>query len=737
MKKFLFTAVLAGMVLAGCKEYDDSDIKNQLSDHERRIAALESAVTAANAQISGVQTVLTSIQQGDWITSVTTLSDGYTINFSKGAPITIKHGAKGENGQAGKDGETPVIGVGEHGGAYYWTITVEGKTEWMEDDKGNKIPAAGAKGNDGLTPVFGVDNDGYWTIKWGDNPAEHLLSSGKKVLARASDIPFRLEISVESSELVFDFFESGKVIRIPYAQPFSVSIEGIDDYTLTVEENDTEQFTVIVANITADDYLSLSAEITGRAGNAADVHIKSGASSPWDVEISAPVFDSEGATFTLTIISPNGINSNTNEPNARLTLSLLATNGKETTAVFALKVPPSGSELNPFLISTADQLAALSAEVNAGDYKAGKHYKMTGNIDLSAYGTSNTNFNDGKGWIPIGIFYTDLKNRRPFSGSFDGGGHIILGLSIYAAVGSTNDNGKAMFGYIAPGAVVKNLGLEGGSVAGNDQLGILAGRNRGTVQNCYATGSVSGQDFLGGLVGWNQGTIKNSYAKVSVTGRHFVGGLVGQNSDNGEDNIVATVHNSYAAGKVKGSGNSAGGLVGVSSGTVHNSYATGDVEGVNNTGGLVGVSSGTVQDSYATGSVMGNNSVGGLVGENSGSSAKVHNSVALNPSVVAAGSNIGRVAGNNASSASLSGNYARDDMEMEIAGAPYEPTMGTAQADKTDGANTSTFSTQLFWTGMMLTWDFAANGAWEWKAGFLPILRSVGGEQAPRVQEAP
>ena len=356
-----------------------------------------------------------------------------------------------------------------------------------------------------------------------------------------------------------------------------------------------------------------------------------------------------------------------------------------------------------------------------------RHYKLTENVALTPPAAQGSN------WAVIGIFSTDLKNRRPFTGSFDGGGNTISGLSIYAAVGSTDDNGKAMFGYIGPGAVVKNLGLEGGSVAGNNQIGILVGRNRGTVQDCYATGSVTGQDFLGGLVGWNEGTVKGSYAKAGVRGRDGVGGLVGRNA-NSPDNTVATVHNSYATGDATGSGNGVGGLVGMNLATVHNSYATGDATGTgnvggtgNSVGGLVGASSGTVQDSYATGSVTGNSNVGGLVGESSGSNATVQDSVALNPSVIATGSNIGRVVGNNAGSASLSGNHANDDMELELAGAPYEPTVDTAQADEKDGEGTDAFTTWGFWAGLS-SWDFSATGVWEWREGFLPTLRGVGGE---------
>jgi len=149
-----------------------------------------------------------------------------------------------------------------------------------------------------------------------------------------------------------------------------------------------------------------------------------------------------------------------------------------------------------------------------------------------------------------------------------------------------------------------------------------------------------------------------------------------------------------------------------------------------------------VHNSYATGNVTSSNSyVGGLVGDNWLNDARVQGSVTLNPSVIATRAetniDVGRVAGRNQQDAFLSGNYARDDMKLKRDGAPYVPTAETAQANKQDGASTLAFHTQAFWTGTLSSWDFSANGDWEWQEGFLPTLRNVGGEQRPVAQEVP
>ena len=63
-----------------------------------------------------------------------------------------------------------------------------------------------------------------------------------------------------------------------------------------------------------------------------------------------------------------------------------------------------------------------------------------------------------------------------------------------------------------------------------NNVGGIAGRSFGTIENCYMKGSVTGNNRVGGLVGSNNsGTIKNSYATGDVSGSSK-GGLVEGNS---------------------------------------------------------------------------------------------------------------------------------------------------------------------------------------------------------------
>ena len=159
-----------------------------------------------------------------------------------------------------------------------------------------------------------------------------------------------------------------------------------------------------------------------------------------------------------------------------------------------------------------------------------------------------------------------------------------------------------------------------GNVTAQDSVGLLVGKNEGTVSNAYATGRVIGTSNVGGLAGFNfnGSTITESYAASNVTADSNVGGLVGWNKK-------GAISNSYATGRVIGTSN-VGGLLGKNGassqhvGTVSNSYATGRVIADDIVGGLVGKNdkTGSISDSYSVGSVTGSTNVGGLVGKNQG-----------------------------------------------------------------------------------------------------------------------
>jgi outer membrane murein-binding lipoprotein Lpp len=119
MKRLLtiFCAVL--LLASSCERYDD--ILDRLSKLEQRVDEIESQCRRLNSNVDAIQTVLSAVQQNDYVTEVMKIMEdgevvGYSITFAKAGTITIYHG------EDGAQGKTPQIGVrNASDGIYYWT----------------------------------------------------------------------------------------------------------------------------------------------------------------------------------------------------------------------------------------------------------------------------------------------------------------------------------------------------------------------------------------------------------------------------------------------------------------------------------------------------------------------------------------------------------------------------------------------------------------------------------------
>ena len=131
--------------------------------------ALQRLCNETNTNLSALQTIVTALQNNDYITSVDPLTEngkvvGYTIKFAKSNPIVIYNG---KDGADGVDGNTPVIGVKKDtDGIYYWTldgefIVVDGQKIKAQGTDGNN----GTDGSDGVTPKLEI-REGYWWISY-------------------------------------------------------------------------------------------------------------------------------------------------------------------------------------------------------------------------------------------------------------------------------------------------------------------------------------------------------------------------------------------------------------------------------------------------------------------------------------------------------------------------------------------------------------------------------------------
>ena len=242
-------------------------------------------------------------------------------------------------------------------------------------------------------------------------------------------------------------------------------------------------------------------------------------------------------------------------------------------------------------------------------------YELAAPIDLSAIDN----------WQPLGdCANTECTNRTPLTGTFDGNGHIISGLTI-----NSTDSSRfaiALFGVIE-GADLRNIHLRNAGVNVNHtaRTAMLVGHIIGpsTLSNSSAQGlviSTTTSSDIGGLVGStiNNNAISSSYVFDSiVSGEGAVGGLVG-------DFQYSDVSSSYVSNaSVRGADN-VGGLVGnIENADVSSSYVSNTaVRGGVRVGGLIGSvlisANSKVTSSYVLAtSVNGSTSVGGLVGGSS------------------------------------------------------------------------------------------------------------------------
>lgn len=209
----------------------------------------------------------------------------------------------------------------------------------------------------------------------------------------------------------------------------------------------------------------------------------------------------------------------------------------------------SGTREDPYLVSTPDQLNAVRQGLD-------QHYRLANDIDLSAWGN----------WLPIG---GEALNRygeaAPFTGSFDGAGHVISGMTITGKrsdyQGEERDPGKeacyfGLFGCvrgreedIAPGDAYEDTTLGGVFDLGMvdytidmdssdvingmniPKIGPVAGVTRNArIVGCWSdrgTARASDEGYVGGIVGCPTNTAIRACWNTSALTGSLVGGIAG------------------------------------------------------------------------------------------------------------------------------------------------------------------------------------------------------------------
>lgn len=183
---------------------------------------------------------------------------------------------------------------------------------------------------------------------------------------------------------------------------------------------------------------------------------------------------------------------------------------KDSTIHLVLETNPltgKGSEDNPYLITSANDLIWFAELVNSGENNICA--KLMNDIDL------NHDL-----WSPIG------DSLLPYIGTFDGNGFSISGLNV-----QNSKDYQGFFGY-CKNATIKNIEMKNGLVQGNSYVAGIVGYAEDTqITNCINRADISANnDSIGGIVGnCIRSKIINcvNYGDI-LKGRYKNGGIAGQ-----------------------------------------------------------------------------------------------------------------------------------------------------------------------------------------------------------------
>lgn len=352
-----------------------------------------------------------------------------------------------------------------------------------------------------------------------------------------------------------------------------------------------------------------------------------------DAKFAVDLWDDAKGGYTFNKFGSAGEANEDNIKNAFNSMDATVKIGDQSYAVFE----SGNDQTNGFMyiwVDGADQLQGIQDFVNNDSDAAYYNYALKSDIDASVLKN-----------------YKAIGGDTGYQGTFDGRGHAIIGLT----AGGSEAANTGVFSAVGEQGAVKNLSVLAGNFTGKDNVGAVAGVNKGTISDITTYGNtVTSDGHAGGLVGTNENIISGSTSVSNVIANSkeaMAGGIAGLNDegaviDNSESNsaVAGNVATSSGLGGVAGenkgtlskvdslgvtnggdSGSSAvGGIAGINTGSIENAYNESFVTGGKQTGGLVGINekSGSLVNAANAGRVEGKGAaqkIGGLVGDNDGS----------------------------------------------------------------------------------------------------------------------
>lgn len=455
MRNFLLLFSLLMPMLACCSDdYDDSaawkdidGIYNQLDQLKEKLNGLQMQADA-----------LSQIIKGGAITSITEANDGGYVVSYKGADNIERSFTIATSDQMIS---SPIIGIQEEAGVYYWTTTTKGKTTFLLDANNEKIPVSGS------APQIKIDANGYWTI----NGKQILDSNNKPIKAEGKSTSLITKVEMNDNGTASITLGNGETISVGTFTLFNVQFqkEGQPAVSPVVVEEGTDKLSLsytIIGN-KAEQALMIITRCTGLEAKLNSTDKTLSVTFPGEFEegtVMIMLYDTEDnilikpMRFTLPVIENGGI-----------------ANGTDFKAF--IDAVTSGGSLRKFKdregnVVLLDNIDMKDIPLTSG---AGSAVK------------SNTTAANKKVTYTIGT--------HVFNGTFDGKGHSINNLAFNYNLEDGNI-AHGLFNALGSTGVIRNL-----TVSGN-----------ATIKGAAPQGAA-----IGGLVGYCEGTLLACTNKINLS----------------------------------------------------------------------------------------------------------------------------------------------------------------------------------------------------------------------------
>lgn len=277
MKKLWIFIALWGMLWTACTDNTD-DLWDSLNELEQRVTDLEELCNQMNANIASLQSIVNASQQGDYITGISPLMQngeeiGYTITFAKNAPITIYHG------------NSPVIGVKEEKGVYYWTLN----GEWLTDG-GTRIMA------EGMTPQLKIE-EGYWYVS--QNNGVSWTRLGKATGEEGNAI---FESVTQDDDYVYFVLADGTSFIVSKYDGVSVTFSQQEDILIFWGKTTEVTYSIIGGGV--------NPAIEADAPAGWDVDIAKSTAYKGTITVTCPAMASSPEEITVRVVGDDGVTAN-------------------------------------------------------------------------------------------------------------------------------------------------------------------------------------------------------------------------------------------------------------------------------------------------------------------------------------------------------------------------------------------------------------------------------------------